>query len=77
MIAAAVKATQSVDNTQIANWLHGHKVSTVQGEIGWDDLGRPQGSYLLEQWQGGLLHVVAPKGDPNKDADPVYPKPDW
>ena len=77
VIAAAVKATQSVDNTQIANWLHGHKVSTVQGEIGWDDLGRPQGSYLLEQWQGGLLHVVAPKGDPNKDADPVYPKPDW
>jgi branched-chain amino acid transport system substrate-binding protein len=77
VIAAAVKATQSVDNTQIANWLHGHKVSTVQGEIGWDALGRPQGSYLLEQWQGGLVHVVAPKGDPNKDADPVYPKPDW
>jgi len=77
VMAAAVKATQSVDNTKIANWLHAHKVSTVQGEIGWDELGRPQGSYLLEQWQNGIVHVVAPKADPNKDADPVYPKPDW
>ena len=77
VMAAAVKATQSVDNTKIADWLHAHKVATVQGEIGWDELGRPQGSYLLEQWQGGIVHVVAPKGDPNKDADPIYPKPDW
>jgi branched-chain amino acid transport system substrate-binding protein len=77
VMAAAVKATQSVDNTKIADWLHAHKVSTVQGEIGWDELGRPQGSYLLEQWQSGILHVVAPQGDPNKDADPVYPKPNW
>jgi branched-chain amino acid transport system substrate-binding protein len=74
---AAIKATKSIDNTQIANWLHAHKVSTVQGEIGWDELGRPNGSYLLEQWQNGTIHVVAPKGDPNKDADPVYPKPNW
>jgi hypothetical protein len=72
-----VKATQSVDNTKIANWLHAHKVSTVQGVIGWDALGRPQGSFLLEQWQNGVLHVVAPSGDPNKDADAVYPKPNW
>ena len=74
---AAVKANQSVDNAKIVDWLHAHKVATVQGEIGWDALGRPNGSYLLEQWLNGVIHVVAPNGDPNKDADPSYPKPNW
>jgi len=77
VLMAAVTGTQSLDNTKIADWLHANKVQTVQGPIGWDELGRPNGSYLLEQYQDSQLHVVAPADDPNKDADPAYPKPNW
>lgn len=77
VLQAAVTATQSLDNTKIADWLHANSVQTIQGLIGWDALGRPNGSYLLEQYQSGTLHVVAPANDPNKDADPQYPKPAW
>ena len=48
-------------------------MQTIQGLIGWDAVGRPNGSYLLEQYQGGKIHVVAPATDPNKDADPRLP----
>ena len=77
VLQAAVTATQSLDNTTIATWLHANSVQTVQGLIGWDAIGRPNGSYLLEQYQSGKLHVVAPAADPNRDADPQYPKPTW
>ncbi|HEY8817498.1 MAG TPA: amino acid ABC transporter substrate-binding protein [Candidatus Limnocylindrales bacterium] len=77
VLQAAVTATQCLDNTAIADWLHANSVQTVQGPIGWDAIGRPNGSYLLEQYQSGKLHVVAPANDPNKDADPLYPKPSW
>jgi branched-chain amino acid transport system substrate-binding protein len=77
VLLAAVTGTQSLDNSKIADWLHANKVQTVQGPIGWDALGRPNGSFLLEQYQSNQLHVVAPADDPNKDADPVFPKPKW
>ncbi len=77
VLQAAVNGTQSLDNTKIADWLHANSVQTVQGMIGWDAIGRPNGSYLLEQYLSGKLHVVAPANDPNKDADPQYPKPSW
>jgi branched-chain amino acid transport system substrate-binding protein len=77
VLQAAVLGTQSLDNTKIADWLHANSVQTVQGVIGWDTIGRPNGSFILEQYQGGQIHVVAPANDPNKSADPVYPKPNW
>jgi len=77
VLLAAVTGAQSLDNTKIADWLHSNKVDTVQGPIGWDALGRPNGSFLLEQYASGTLNVVAPSDDPNKAADPAYPKPSW
>jgi ABC-type branched-chain amino acid transport systems, periplasmic component len=77
VLQAAVTGAQSLDNTKIADWLHANKVQTVQGPMGWDELGRPSGSFLLEQYQDGKLHVVAPSDNPNKAADPAYPKPNW
>jgi branched-chain amino acid transport system substrate-binding protein len=77
VLQAAVEATKSLDNTKLADWLHANSVQTVQGIIGWDSIGRPNGSFNLEQYQSGGIHVVAPSNDPNKDADPVYPKPNW
>jgi branched-chain amino acid transport system substrate-binding protein len=77
VLQAAVTATKCLDNKTITGWLHANKVQTIQGLIGWDAVGRPNGSYLLEQYQNNNLHVVAPAGDANKDADPQYPKPNW
>jgi branched-chain amino acid transport system substrate-binding protein len=74
---AAVLATKTLDNTKLADWLHANKVQTVQRLIGWDDLGRPSGSFFLVQRQAGKIHVVAPSGDPNKNAKPQFPKPSW
>jgi branched-chain amino acid transport system substrate-binding protein len=59
------------------DWLHANKVQTVQGMIGWDAAGRPQGTFTLLQWQKGKFVAVWPKNDPSKTADPIYPKPNW
>lgn len=77
VLQAAVLGTQSIDNAKIIAWLHANKVQTVQGLIGWDSIGRPNGSFLLEQYQNDKLLVVGPANDPNKNGDPVYPKPNW
>ena len=77
VLQAAVLGTQSIDNAKIIAWLHANKVQTIQGMIGWDSIGRPNGSFLLEQYQNDQLLVVAPADDPNKNGDPVYPKPNW
>lgn len=77
VLQAAVLGTQSIDNAKIIAWLHANKVQTIQGLIGWDSIGRPTGSFLLEQYQNDQLLVVAPANDPNKNGDPVYPKPNW
>jgi branched-chain amino acid transport system substrate-binding protein len=77
VLQAAVLGTQSIDNAKIIAWLHANKVQTIQGLIGWDSIGRPKGSFLLEQYQSDQLLVVAPADDPNKNGDAVYPKPSW
>ena len=55
VLQAAVTATDCLDNKTIIDWLHANKVQTIQGLIGWDAVGRPNGSYLLEQYQNGKL----------------------
>lgn len=77
VLGAAVKGTQSTDNTRIASWLHENKVQTVQGLDAWDADGRPTGRFTLMQWQKGVFHAVGPIGDPSKDAEPEFPKPKW
>ena len=77
VLQAAVEATQSSTTRRLPTGCMPNSVQTIQGVIGWDDLGRPNGSFLLEQYLAGTEHVVAPADDPNKDADPLYPKPNW
>jgi hypothetical protein len=52
-------------------------VQTVLGMIGWDADGRPNGKFMLMQWQKGKFHAVGPKDNPSKDSDPEFPKPNW
>jgi branched-chain amino acid transport system substrate-binding protein len=64
VMEAAVKAVGSVargDQTKLADWLHGHEVKTILGPLSWDDAGRPEGQFLIGQWQGGKPEVVLPK----------------
>ena len=60
VLAAAVKAVGSLNQSALATWLHGHTVSTIVGPLKWDKAGDPEGSLLLSQWQHGTLQVVAP-----------------
>jgi branched-chain amino acid transport system substrate-binding protein len=78
VLASAVKGAGTVDNKTLASWLHGHRVQSVEGMIGWDADGRPQGgSYQLLQWQNGKLVVVWPAALATNGAKPAMPKAPW
>jgi branched-chain amino acid transport system substrate-binding protein len=64
VMAAAVKAVKSVDrNSQekLADWLRQNSVDTILGPLSWDDKGRPEGEFLVGQWQSGVPEIVLPK----------------
>jgi branched-chain amino acid transport system substrate-binding protein len=64
VIEAAVKGVGTVDRSkqsQLAQWLRDNKVDTILGPISWDDTGRPQGQFLIGQWQNGKPEIVLPK----------------
>ncbi|MFD6698217.1 MULTISPECIES: amino acid ABC transporter substrate-binding protein [unclassified Microbacterium] len=76
VLAAAVKAVGSLDQTALADWLHAHSVDTIVGPLKWDTKGDPEGSLLLSQWQDGTLQIVAP-ADAATSKTIAYPKPAW
>lgn len=76
VLAAAVEATGGLDNVAIMEWLHANPVTTILGDLSWDEIGRPQGEFLLAQWQGGTVEIVAPAGAKTSD-NLVMPKPGW
>jgi branched-chain amino acid transport system substrate-binding protein len=62
VMAAAVKAVGGIDDQEkLATWLHQNKVDTILGPLNWDDKGRPQGQFLVGQWQNGVPEIVLPK----------------
>jgi branched-chain amino acid transport system substrate-binding protein len=64
VMEAAAKAVGSVarkDQTKLADWLHANEVQTILGPLSWDDAGRPQGEFLVGQWQDGKPEIVLPK----------------
>ena len=64
VIEAAVTAVGSVerqDQTKLADWLRENEVETILGPISWDEAGRPQGEYLVGQWQDGKPEIVLPE----------------
>jgi branched-chain amino acid transport system substrate-binding protein len=71
VMAAAVKGVGSVarkDQSKLADWLRGHKVDTILGPLRWDDAGRPQGQFLVGQWQKGKPEIVLPKSAATTDS---------
>ena len=64
VMAAAVEAVKSVernDQTKLANWLRENNVDTILGPLSWDEVGRPEGEFLVGQWQSGVPEIVLPK----------------
>ena len=64
VMAAAVEAVKSVDRadqTKLADWLRENNVDTILGPLSWDEMGRPEGEFLVGQWQSGVPEIVLPK----------------
>jgi branched-chain amino acid transport system substrate-binding protein len=59
-VAAAVTAVGSLDQDALADWLHNNTVETILGPLSWDADGRPQGEFMIGQWQGGKAVIVLP-----------------
>ncbi|MGH3344415.1 MAG: ABC transporter substrate-binding protein, partial [Carbonactinosporaceae bacterium] len=76
ILEAAVKAVGEIDQDKIAEWLHNHEVQTILGRYGWDDTGAAHAQFMLAQWQGGKVEVVAP-GTVATTETVVHPKPAW
>lgn len=76
VVEAAVKAVGAIDQAKIRDWLHANEVQTILGPLSWDETGAPKGQFILAQWQGGKVEVVAPS-DVATSKNVVNPKPGW
>jgi branched-chain amino acid transport system substrate-binding protein len=64
VLQAAVKAVGTIDRNrqmELADWLRENQVDTILGPLSWDDLGRPEGEFLVGQWQSGVPEIVLPE----------------
>jgi branched-chain amino acid transport system substrate-binding protein len=62
VLQAAAEAVGSIDDQQgMADWLRANPVSTILGELDWNDDGSPNGDFLIGQWQGDTVQFVLPK----------------
>jgi len=75
VLQQAVENTQSVDNAKLIDEMHASTFNTVVGPLKFNELGQPQGSFMILQWQGGSYVIVYPEFA--KQADPIWPKPEW
>jgi len=78
VVAQAVKATHSINNAKIINYLHsGGTLSSVQGPVKFDSLGESSETVMFTfQWQNGRYTQVLPKAATG--SQPIwYPKPAW
>jgi branched-chain amino acid transport system substrate-binding protein len=75
VLQQAIENTQSIDNAKLIDEMHSATFTTVVGPLKFDEVGRPQGSFMILQWQGGKYVMVYP--DFAKQADPIWPKPEW
>jgi branched-chain amino acid transport system substrate-binding protein len=76
VLQQAVEKIQSIDNAALIEELHKGTYNTIVGPLSFDEVGAPQGNYMLVQWQGGNFVVVGPRDRAEKD--PLQsPKPKW
>jgi branched-chain amino acid transport system substrate-binding protein len=64
VLEAAVKAVGTIERQrqlELADWLRENEVDTILGPLSWDDLGRPEGEFLVGQWQSGVPEIILPE----------------
>jgi branched-chain amino acid transport system substrate-binding protein len=62
VLQAAVEAVGSIDDQQkLADWIRGNTVSTILGDLKWNENGSPIGEFLIGQWQDGKVQFVLPE----------------
>jgi branched-chain amino acid transport system substrate-binding protein len=64
VLQAAVKGVGTIERerqSELADWLRENEVDTVLGPLRWDEAGRPQGEFLVGQWQKGIPEIVLPE----------------
>ena len=65
VLEAAVKEVGTIERErqlELADWLRENEVDTILGPLSWDDDGRPEGEFLVGQWQSGVPEIVLPGG---------------
>jgi branched-chain amino acid transport system substrate-binding protein len=62
-----VGTVERKEQNKLADWLRENEVQTILGPLEWDDLGRPQGEFLVGQWQSGVPEIVLPKDAATSD----------
>jgi branched-chain amino acid transport system substrate-binding protein len=70
VMQAAVEAVKSVerqDQTKLADWVRDNQVETILGPLTWDEDGRPEGEFLIGQWQDGKPEIVLPEDAATSD----------
>jgi branched-chain amino acid transport system substrate-binding protein len=61
VLQAAVEAVGSIDDqAKLADWIRGNTVSTILGDLKWNEDGSPIGEFLIGQWQDGKVQFVLP-----------------
>jgi branched-chain amino acid transport system substrate-binding protein len=75
VLQQAVENVGSIDNAALIEELHQGTYDTVVGPLSFDEVGQPQGSFMLLQWQGDTFAIVGPQE--RARAEPIVPKPEW
>ncbi len=76
VLQQAAENIESIDNAALIEELHSATFDTVVGPLSFDEVGAPQGSFMLLQWQGESFVIVGPSD--RAEADPIGPpKPEW
>jgi branched-chain amino acid transport system substrate-binding protein len=73
VLGAAVKATHSLDQAKLHDWILHHSVKTVLGtfKVNQDGLSTGYGQYMV-QWQGGVLKLITPKDEAQSKLEVPY-----
>jgi branched-chain amino acid transport system substrate-binding protein len=75
VLQQAVENIQSIDNAALIEELHQGVYDTVVGPLSFDEVGKPQGSFMLLQWQDNNFVIVGPLE--RAQAEAILPKPEW
>jgi branched-chain amino acid transport system substrate-binding protein len=70
VIQAALEAVGTVERdrqSELAQWLRDNEVETILGPLSWDEEGRPEGEFLIGQWQDGKPEIVLPEAVATSD----------